>query len=56
VWGCDSIFKDDLSSTTDAYVKKQPDTERFVKNWRKVWNDIFQRYPNANIQAMRIDK
>jgi hypothetical protein len=56
VWGCDSIFKDDLSSTTDVYVKKEPDTQRFVNNWRQVWNDIFQRYPNVNIQAMRIEQ
>lgn len=55
VWGCDSIFKDDISSTTDVYVKKDPETERFVKHWRKVWHDIFQRYPNVNIQAMRIE-
>lgn len=55
VWGCDSIFKDDISSTTDVFVKKTPDTERFVKHWRKVWNSIFERYPNVNIQAMRID-
>lgn len=55
VWGCDSIFRDDLSSTTDVYVKKEPDVHRFVKNWRRVWNDIFQRYPNVNIQAMRIE-
>lgn len=55
VWGCDSIFKNDLLSTTDEYVKKQLDPDRFIKNWRKVWNDIFQKYPNANIQAIRLD-
>jgi hypothetical protein len=56
VWGCDSIFTDDISSTTDVYVKKESDTMRFVKKWRGVWHDIFERYPTANIQAMRIEQ
>lgn len=54
IWGCDSIFKEDISSTTDAYVNKEPDTIRFVKHWRKVWDDIHANYPHANIQAMRV--
>lgn len=48
IWGCDSIFKNDISSTTDAYVKKQPDSDRFTKHWRRVWNDIFDSYPNID--------
>ena len=53
IWGCDSIFKDDLSSITDEYVNKEPEVARFVKQWRKVWDDIQAEYPNVNIQAMR---
>ena len=55
IWGCDSIFKNDLSSTTDAWVKKDPDSDRFTKHWRRVWDEIFTSHPNVNIQAMRID-
>jgi hypothetical protein len=55
VWGCDSIFNDDITSSTDVYVKKDLNTQMFVKHWRKVWNDLFQRYPNANIKAMRME-
>lgn len=39
VYGCDSIFEDDISSITDKTVKKDMDFERFVRNWRKVWKD-----------------
>jgi len=55
IWGCDSIFNEDVTSTTDVYVKKSSDNG-FIKHWRRVWEDIFNRYPNVYIQAMRVNE
>lgn len=41
IWGCDSVFEENLESTTDGYVTKNLDSSRFLKNWRRVWNTIF---------------
>lgn len=46
VWGCDAIFEDEISSVTDGYVSKDyMDKSRFIKHWRWVWNDLFDREP-----------
>lgn len=42
IWGCDSIFNDDVSSTTDKQIPKTMDSERFLRNWRKVWDKKFE--------------
>lgn len=57
VWGCDSIFQDDISSTTDKYVHKE-DTkgDRFTKQWRRVWNDIFDSYSTVKFNVIRIEQ
>ena len=53
IWGCDSIFDDDISSTTDNYVEKDMDASRFLKHWREEWDkklcyDVrFVAYRNA---------
>ena len=41
VWGCDSIFEQDITSTTDKIVAKNMDSDRFIRHWRKVWDDKF---------------
>lgn len=54
IWGCDSIFENDISSSTDAYVKKEDKVgDRFTKQWRRIWNDIFASYSNVNFVVLR---
>jgi hypothetical protein len=56
IWGCDSIFQDNIESTTDQFVKKEnPADMKFIRNWRRIWNDIFDQNPNVNFNAMRVD-
>lgn len=57
IWGCDSIFQDDISSSTDRYVVKD-DTkgDRFTRHWRRVWNDIFDSYPAIEFNVIRIEQ
>lgn len=54
IWGCDSMFNADLSSTTDTFVNKDVDADRFIRQWRGVWDDIHIKHPYVNIQAMRL--
>ena len=45
IWGCDSYFVDDASSTTDSYVPKSGDV--FYKQWRNSWARIFRDNPHV---------
>ena len=57
IWGCDSIFSDTTESSTDKFVKKEnTKDQKFIKNWRRVWDEIFNRYPNIDFNTMRIEK
>ena len=51
LWGCDSIFEDDIRSTTPGN-KNDP---RFHSKWRQVWNNIYLN-TSARIVAMRLPK
>lgn len=42
IYGCDSIFEDDITSKTDTAVEKTMDSERFIRQWRKVWDKKFE--------------
>ena len=57
LWGCDSIFDNTVSSTTG---KLMPQTtvgdDRFIKNWRRVWNEMHLKYPDVHFVAMRLPK
>jgi len=57
LWGCDSIFSNTTSSTTGNLI---PSTttgdDRFIKNWRRVWNEIHVRNPDVHFVAMRLPK
>jgi hypothetical protein len=54
VWGCDSIFEDDISSPTDILVEKQDNTsDKFIKNWRRIWNDIFDTNEDIKFRIMK---
>jgi hypothetical protein len=55
VWGCDSMFSETISSSTDAFVpKSDSDGARFIKKWRAVWNALFVYYPDITFQVMKI--
>jgi hypothetical protein len=56
IWGCDSIFEDDISSATDEIVKKDMDQDRFIRHWRKVWLEMHQRHANVHFVAVRYKK
>lgn len=42
IYGCDSIFENDLSSVTDEKIEKKMDSDRFIRQWRKVWSKKFE--------------
>lgn len=42
IYGCDSIFDNTISSVTDDKVEKKMDSERFIRQWRKVWDKKFE--------------
>jgi hypothetical protein len=54
IWGCDSIFESTLDSSTDQHIEKNMDKERFIKNWRRVWEDIRVNNPTTNFVAIRV--
>jgi hypothetical protein len=55
VWGCDSIFENNISSTTDVYVKKEDTVgDRFTRQWRRIWNEIFDSHSNIKFTVIRI--
>jgi hypothetical protein len=55
IWGCDSIFEDDIESETSQHVEKHHKGDaRFIKNWRRVWLEKKQNNPNVNFVAFRI--
>ena len=54
IWGCDSIFVDTTESTTDVLVPKEDKNDmRFIRNWRKVWNEIFDDNPMTPFNVMK---
>ena len=57
LWGCDSIFDNTVSSTTGNLIP-QTNTcdDRFIKNWRRVWNELHMKYPDTHFVAMRLPK
>jgi len=57
LWGCDSIFSNTTSSTTGVLIPSTTEgDDRFIKNWRKVWNEIHIRNPDVHFVAMRLPK
>ncbi len=57
LWGCDSIFQNVASSSTGQYVAQTTlGDDRFIKNWRRVWNEIHLQNPTVHFVAMRLPK
>ena len=57
IWGVDSFWTDNISSSTDEIIKKnkQIQNPRIARIWRNYWNHIFKKYTdthNFNIFAL----
>lgn len=52
LWGFDSYFVNDASSTTDLILPKSGGV--FYKQWRQSWNDIFAAHPKVKYNLMRV--
>mgnify|MGYP000007490627 CR=1 FL=1 len=57
VWGCDSIFENDTKSETSKYTVQTTNAdERFIKNWRRVWQEIHNSNGHIDFVVYRLDK
>ncbi len=55
LWGCDSIFSNTVSSTTGKLIPSSTDgDDRFIRNWRRVWNTLHIDNPEVAFVAMRL--
>ena len=57
IWGCDSIFQDSVESTTSEHVVKQTTgDDRFIRNWRIVWDQKRKDNEHVHFVVFRIPK
>jgi len=50
IYGCDSWFSMDTSSSTHKYVDSRPqNTDKHVIGWRERWNQIIDAHPEVSI-------
>ncbi len=57
IWGCDSIFQDSIESETTKFVEKQTrGDERFIRNWRVVWNNKRKDNEHVHFVVYRFPK
>lgn len=57
LWGCDSIFQNlTISSTSEFIESKTEHDDRFIRNWRRVWNEMHLKNPDIHFVAMRLPK
>ena len=57
LWGCDSISDGTTSSTTNKIINSTTlGDDRFIKNWRRVWNEMHVNNPDVHFVAMRMPK
>ena len=50
MYGFDSLFDFNMRSVTDLYLMSDRDNAnnyRLIENWRPIWRDIFQEFPNT---------
>jgi hypothetical protein len=50
MYGFDSIFSFDITSSTDLYLPSDRDnmnTERLTRNWRPIWTYMFQEFKDT---------
>ena len=57
LWGCDSIFNDTVVSSTGNLTKQTTvGDDRFIRQWRAVWNTMQLNNPEVRYVAMRLPK
>jgi hypothetical protein len=57
LWGCDSIFSNTTSSTTGNLIPSTTNNDdRFIRNWRRVWNEMHLNNPDVHFVGMRLPK
>lgn len=57
LWGCDSIFHNIVESSTGKYLHQTTlGDDRFLKNWRRVWNEMHLAKPEVHFVVMRLPK
>ena len=57
IWGCDSIFQDTVESDTSRFVEKQTTgDDRFIRNWRNVWDQKRKDNEHVHFVVFRIPK
>jgi hypothetical protein len=57
IWGCDSIFQDSVESTTSQHVVKQTTgDDRFIRNWRIVWEQKRKDNEHVHFVVFRMPK
>jgi hypothetical protein len=47
MYGFDTMFAFDITSTTDVYMssdRQVANTQRLTNNWRPIWNNIFKEF------------
>jgi len=59
LWGFDSFWTDDISSRSDIHFKGAEMVSRIrepvVKDWRKYWEEIFEKYNDIKFVIQRSD-
>ena len=64
IWGIDSFWTDNISSSTDRIIKKNKQVEnpRISRIWRNYWHHIFQKYSDTHhftifaLESVEIDE
>jgi hypothetical protein len=50
LWGCDTIFHDSVVSSTGDYTKQTTvGDDRFLRNWRRVWDEKIKNGNQNNV-------
>lgn len=57
LWGCDSIFHNSVVSSTGSYTRQTTlGDDRFIRQWRQVWNTMHLNNPDVHFVAMKLPK
>jgi hypothetical protein len=56
MYGFDSLFEFDITSSSDMYLQSSRDTtntQRLTSKWRPIWNGIFKEFSNTKFVLYR---
>jgi len=45
IWGCDSLWSDDISSSTDTYIPSKGCNNSINELWRNQWDYLISQNP-----------